>query len=500
MASKTRRKGALVVVALAILMATASSTFALDITHYMPHSAGNQWSYINTNNVTMSQTMGSPVTLPSGVSAIPWTSVDSSQSGYTETYNTIDANGFRKHQEYASSVYISGYGNTSANVVYSPALSVLPGNVTVGSTYSSTSIATLTYTNVTTVALNCNMTTQVVGFENVSSNDGSQSWSALTVISSMTLSGTINGQFTSISSVWTLWLVDGLGIVQMYRPNVSLQMETWKLKSTNVTVPTTTTTTTKSPTTTTTSTTTTMPPNGSVLHINIGWNLLSSTIGLQATDFGDNGTYTSVWKWVDGAWAVYLPGEQPLGSYANSKGFSQFTSLNPGEGFWVNATGASTLTIPGTPVGGDLTLANGWNLVGLKSAQSTTVVDFIADNPGIISLWKWENGTWAVSLPDEGAPGAYAASKGFSLFADIEPGEGLWVNVPTVTSKQTVLWKGLEWQKSGSQTDMNWDAANAYCTNLTEGGYDDWDLPSINTLKSLIVCSNGTQVTFGPDN
>jgi len=42
---------------------------------------------------------------------------------------------------------------------------------------------------------------------------------------------------------------------------------------------------------------------------------------------------------------------------------------------------------------------------------------------------------------------------------------------------------------------MNRDQANAYCRNLTEGGHDDWYLPSSEALQSLIVCSNGTQVT-----
>lgn len=91
----------------------------------------------------------------------------------------------------------------------------------------------------------------------------------------------------------------------------------------------------------------------------------------------------------------------------------------------------------------------------------------------------------------------------------LQQGEGLNFSVtgasvittdPVPTDTGTVMLQGREWQKSGSQAAMTWDAANSYCANLSEGGHDDWFLPAIETLRSLIVCSNGTQVTYGPDN
>ena len=79
----------------------------------------------------------------------------------------------------------------------------------------------------------------------------------------------------------------------------------------------------------------------------------------------------------------------PHGAYATSKGFIQLTDINSGEGFWVNASSDSTVKISGTPVYGILPLTTGWNLVGLKSFQPLTVTELIADNPQIISIWKW---------------------------------------------------------------------------------------------------------------
>ena len=62
----------------------------------------------------------------------------------------------------------------------------------------------------------------------------------------------------------------------------------------------------------------------------------------------------------------------------------------------------------------------------------------------------------------------------------------------------TVMWKGKEWQQCGSDYLMHWDQAVTYCSDLTDGGHTDWVLPTIEDLRGLIVCSNGTNVTYGP--
>ena len=41
------------------------------------------------------------------------------------------------------------------------------------------------------------------------------------------------------------------------------------------------------------------------------------------------------------------------------------------------------------------------------------------------------------------------------------------------------------WSSRSSNT-MNWQSAINYCQNLTEGGFDDWRLPNIDELKTLI--------------
>lgn len=52
----------------------------------------------------------------------------------------------------------------------------------------------------------------------------------------------------------------------------------------------------------------------------------------------------------------------------------------------------------------------------------------------------------------------------------------------TISDKLT----GLIWEKSPSATTKTWVDAISYAQNITVGGYDDWRLPNINELKSLI--------------
>jgi len=88
------------------------------------------------------------------------------------------------------------------------------------------------------------------------------------------------------------------------------------------------------------------PGEGSIdLVTGSGWSLLSSRIGFNVSaKLSDGSKFVSAWKWKDGGWAVYLPGEGDGGAaYAAAKGFDTLSSINSGEGFWVNCPQAVVL-------------------------------------------------------------------------------------------------------------------------------------------------------------
>jgi hypothetical protein len=50
----------------------------------------------------------------------------------------------------------------------------------------------------------------------------------------------------------------------------------------------------------------------------------------------------------------------------------------------------------------------------------------------------------------------------------------------------TDITTGLMWQKEMDGNPMNWEAAISYCKNLSLGGYNDWRLPTIQELHSIV--------------
>lgn len=79
-----------------------------------------------------------------------------------------------------------------------------------------------------------------------------------------------------------------------------------------------------------------------------GWNLKGLVTDYSisvAYIFSDSSKFKSIWKWADNNWAVFLPG-QDTSTYATSKGFSELSTINPGDGFWVNYEGSETPYVP----------------------------------------------------------------------------------------------------------------------------------------------------------
>lgn len=54
---------------------------------------------------------------------------------------------------------------------------------------------------------------------------------------------------------------------------------------------------------------------------------------------------------------------------------------------------------------------------------------------------------------------------------------------------------GLNWQQAAPGTTYNWEAATAYCQDLSLGGRDDWRLPNAKELQSLVDYSRSPSKT-----
>ncbi len=187
-----------------------------------------------------------------------------------------------------------------------------------------------------------------------------------------------------------------------------------------------------------------------------GWNLLGNGLGNSiavATAFGDSSKVVSVWKWQptansgNGGWAFYTPQmtSANLGTYATAKGFSVLNSISPGEGFWVNASSASSYAhtgVPRTLSAADLGV--GWSLVASgdearptdlnRALSRASVGDPIPDN--LTSLWSWSGSDqkwyfYAPALERNNSLIDYITNKGYLNFGTrtLARGEGFWANL-----------------------------------------------------------------------
>jgi alpha-tubulin suppressor-like RCC1 family protein len=202
------------------------------------------------------------------------------------------------------------------------------------------------------------------------------------------------------------------------------------------------------------------------VNLAAGWNLLGNSVDapLDVTAIlNDTTKVTTVWKWIPSSskWAFYTPSmiANDLANYAAGKGYDVLTTINTGEGFWVNAKAVWSIQLPlGTAISSSLfadqqslnnKLPKGWSLIAVgDNPTPRTFANTIAltqpVSPDIAAtslttLWSWDNGlsSWyfyAPSLDNSGALTSYITSKGYFNFSTnsktLDPTMGFWVNHP----------------------------------------------------------------------
>ena len=198
--------------------------------------------------------------------------------------------------------------------------------------------------------------------------------------------------------------------------------------------------------------------SGTGVNLVSGWNLIgnSDTTALDvATAFGDKTKVTTVWKWIPSSskWAFYAPSmtSAALATYAAGKGYDVLTTVNGGEGVWVNAAVSFTATLPTgnavTTSSFATTLGSGWSLISIGDNKTprafNNALSITPPSAGVVAasvlttVWAWDSSrtSWyfyAPSLDNTNTLASYALSKGYLDFGSntLAPGVGFWVNKP----------------------------------------------------------------------
>lgn len=450
--SRTARFGFIATVLLLALFRPAWGYVAAD---FYPLAPGNSWTYAVVDDgvsSTETDTVSANKVLFNGTYAYEIVSSDG-----TRGYSLNDQNGVREFGGIIPGVFVSGYGTTTATGTFSPPRLVAPAEFVVGQSQSSSGQLSYLYQGVGTVAGPYSSSTTAMGFETVTVPAGM--FNAVKMSGSLTFNGTssTNGASVSVTVNSTSWLAENIGPVKTITTGSDGTSRTEELISYSLPQASTTTT-----STTASTTTTTQAPSASV-SIEPGWNLVgngSSSPMDVLTQFNDATRITSAWKWSNGKWAFYAPSmtSQALADYAASKGYEVLTTINGGDGFWINASQSLSVTMPeGTPVrpasfqeGKTGALKPGWNLVAI--GISRTPPGFNGDlgtsppTPEVVpinltTLWAWDNPKtkWYFYAPSLDAQGGtaltdYIAGKGYLDFTTanktLGPGVGFWVNRP----------------------------------------------------------------------
>ena len=162
---------------------------------------------------------------------------------------------------------------------------------------------------------------------------------------------------------------------------------------------------------------------------------------------------------MDGRWAFYSPQLTAAGivAFAAAKGYEVLATINPGEGYWVNAV--TQMSLP-AQTGTDFSwnainfagLVSGFNLIAhagsVTPSQFNNLVSATPPAPGAIAtdnfltLWAWDAvaGNWYFYSPLLEASGGIAAVKSYAdgrsyrHFQDhgkmLGIGMGFWVDRP----------------------------------------------------------------------
>ena len=236
------------------------------------------------------------------------------------------------------------------------------------------------------------------------------------------------------------------------------------------------------------------------LKLKTGWNLVGTYV--KSVDVSKFDNANIVWKWENGKWYAYSA-NKTVKNIISEKGFSTFNKINSGEGFWVNTSSATTVTLVGDATNDTLNIKKGWNLLSLTSPNSVSV-DFFKN---ALTIWKWDNDTqkWAVYSPNadlQAKIAAYVKKGTLETFNTINPGEGFWIYSGEANSmdleKPPAI--GFAYEMINKLNAVPLANADVYVNGKKIGTTDATGKFLINNVKdgsTVVVKKNGYAVAYG---
>lgn len=206
--------------------------------------------------------------------------------------------------------------------------------------------------------------------------------------------------------------------------------------------------------------------------ISSGWSLAGATQDLNSTLF--NETADLLWIYENNGWKVTSPNGSLSSSIINST-LENNTNLtiNKGTGFWIYSSNGGSVT---------------------TSSESSTD-DNTTQNQSVVSTLTFKIVDTAQELCYDSNSGTTQSCTGNGYDADFlgyQPSYTLNTSGDIITDNITeLMWtQSSDTDGDGVTTDeddkLSYNNAVSYCSNLTLGGYEDWRLPDIKTLYSLM--------------
>ena len=198
----------------------------------------------------------------------------------------------------------------------------------------------------------------------------------------------------------------------------------------------------------------------SSISVLYGWNLLGNGVNAPIsvpTVFGNSSNVSTIWKWdaASSKWAFYTPSLPDGGaSYAAAQGYENLTTINPGDGYWINAKAAFTFTTSAASIysasnfspTSPTALLGSWNLIAVGDAILPAVLNasYSASAPSagsysanVTSIWAWDatKAKWYFYSPvldNAGTLQKFLTDQGYLDFSTnnlkLQNGIGFWVN------------------------------------------------------------------------